>query len=339
MVSGMWECEYSREPVDYRLLWLRFLKKIWIVPIAVLIGSILVGAVYYYARTTARGGRTYQAESIFYIDFAEDGQGTEYAYYNYFTWGEVIHTDYFMDNVYEKMNHELTMEELTEYITATVDSDVRYLYVRCNTHSPELSVRLAGIMEEIVPQFADLREEIKSIEVAKAGDFAKDSSKIRMGNAFFLGAFAGFVISVIAILLVLIIDTAVYLPNTLEKRCHILCLGTDCMLEFQENCKYVLSASEKIACVSVADENGADALTKVLGNKKEIIACKNPVHHPEELERIRSCDKVVVCVKAGCKNAEETARLLEQFARQEIEVTATMLVDVNEKLVLKYYRS
>lgn len=358
----MWECECGGEPMDYRLLWLRFMRKLWILPVAVVLGAALVGSIYYYSRTAARGGRTYQAESVYYIDFAENSLGEEYDYYNYFTWGEVIHTDFFLNYVYEKMDGELSMEELEEAISATVDSDVRYLYVRCNTHSPELSVRLAAILEEIVPQFAGIREEIASIELVKAGDTAKDSSKVRLGNALFLGAGLGLGISVFGILVALILDTAVYLPSTVERRYHVVCLGAPIMPEFRPNWEKYLAGASRTALVCVDEEVLLDEQEDFCGeqedsevrqeenggsaggerdpkNRQEQIVCRNPVEHPEELEKLRSCDKTILCLKAGCKNHETFVRLLEQLARQEIPVTAAVLLSVDERLVTKYYRS
>lgn len=333
----MWECEYSREPVDYRLLWLRFLRKIWMIPLAVLAGVVLVAACHFYARTGARGGRTYQAESIFYIEFAKDAQGEEYDYYNYFTWGEVIHTDFFMDYVYEKMEGELSVDEIISYITATIVSDVRYLYVRCDTHSPELSVKLASIMEEAVLRFADARKEIYSMEIAKTGDSAKDSSKLRIGNTCFLGACLGLGISTFWILVALITDTAVYLPAMVERRYHITCLGAPFMPEFAPNWKYVLKDAEKIAKVFV-DEDFQEEQYGIPGDiERKIVSCRNPVEHPEELDKIRECEATLLVLKAGRRNAKIFERLLEQLGRQGIVVTAVILASTDKKLLSEYY--
>ena len=338
----MWECECGREPLDYRLIWLRFLRKLWILPIAALAGTMLVGAAYYFSRTAARGGRTYQAESVFYIDFAENAQGEEYDYYNYFTWGEVIHTDFFLDYVYERMKGEYSREELASYITATVDSDVRYLYVRCNTHFPELSVELASVMETIVPQFAEIRDEFERIEVAKKGDEARDSSKIRLGNACFLGACLGLAAAVLGILAILILDTGIYLPSTIEKRYHVVCLGAPFLPEFAPNWQLYLKDALKVALVRVDEGDFSEELS-IAGEsfieKQEVIICQNPVEHPEELEKIRGCDRTILCLKAGRKNHEIFIRLLEQFGRQGIQVTAAILISADEKLISTYYRS
>ena len=375
----MWECECGREPLDYRLIWLRFLRRLWVIPVAVLIGTMLVGAAYFYSRTAARGGRTYEAESIFYINFAKNSLGEEYDYYNYFTWGEVIHTDFFLDYVYEEMKGEYSLEELASYITATVESDARYLYVRCNTHFPELSVKLASAMETIVPQFAEIRDEFESIEIAKKGDTAKDSSKIRLENACFLGVCLSLSTAVLIILAVLILDTSVYLPSTIEKRYHVVCLGTPFLPEFAPNWQLYLKDALKVALVRVDEsdsserfspagdggETSADGkelmeldreLIKLDRNfmrylrpsenivglnsaaKPDILICPNPVEHPGELEKIRNCDKAVLCLRAGRKNHETFIRLLEQLGRQGIPVTAAILISADEKLISAYYR-
>ena len=367
----MWECECGREPLDYRLIWLRFLRKLWILPIAVLVGAILVGTAYYFSKTVARGGRTYQTESVFYIDFAENSQGKEYDYYNYYTWGEVIHTDFFLDYVYEEMKGEYSREELTSYITATIDSDVRYLYVRYNTHFPELSVDLASVMETIVPQFAEIRDEIETIEVAKKGSEAKDSSKLRLENACFLGACLGLAAAVLGILIILILDTGVYLPSTIEKRYHVVCLGAPFLPEFAPNWQLYLKDALKVALVHVdendssewgspARDDGAtsssdiEELTKLdkelmkldkslMSNlkpsentvalnamtKQEILICQNPVNHSEELKKLRNCDRTILCLRAGRRNHESFARLLEQLGRQGIQVTAAILISAD----------
>lgn len=350
----MWECEYSREPVDYRLLWLRLLRKIWIIPLAMLAGAVLAGACHYYVRTAARGGRTYQTESMFYVDFAEDAQGVDYDYYNYYTWGELIHTDFFMDQVYGKMGGTLSEEAIISCITATVESDVRYLYVRCNTHSPELSMELASIMEEIVPQFADTRKEIRAIETVKAGDTARDSSKLRLGNAFLLGGGLGLGISLFWLLIALTTDPRIFLPATVERRYHITCLGAPFMPEFPVNWKYVLQDAADVAVVFVdGDHPNGNGRNEVCGSgagqsgelgaqgdeKRNILRCGNPVEHPEELDRIRKCQKVLLVLKACCKNDKIFERLLEQLGRQGIRPDAVILADADERLIAKYYRS
>ena len=72
--------------------------------------------------------------------------------------------------------------------------------------------------------------------------------------------------------------------------------------------------------------------------KPDILICPNPVEHPGELEKIRNCDKAVLCLRAGRKNHETFIRLLEQLGRQGIPVTAAILISADEKLISAYYR-
>ena len=333
----MWECEYSHETVDYRLLWLRFKQKIWIIPIAILLGAVLTAAGYYCARVVVAGGRSYQTKSVFYIEFGKDSEGELYDYYNYFTWDEVVHMDYFMDRLYDGMNGEYSKEELASYVAANIDSDVRYLYVRCTTHNPELSLRLAAAMEELVPQFAGTKEEFESIQIAQTAVEAKDSTVLRMGNACFLGACLGLGVSVLWILAVLLMDTSIQLPASFERRYHIPCLGAEFMPEFIPNCSYLLKDAAKIAKIPAEETDVSDIM---LGGEvsAEVIDCKNPITYSEELDKIRECDKVVLCVRAGRKNDESIRRMLEQMGRQGIRVSAAVLVGADEKLISEYYR-
>ncbi len=337
----MWTCEYSKEPVDYKLIGLRFIRKIWLLPLAILVGILVVGSCYYYAKIIAKGGRTYQTESIFYVDYAENLEGKQFDYYNYFTWGEVIHTDFFMDGILEKLQGEIERTRLEQYVSATVESDARYLYVRCNTHTPELSLKLAGILEKVVPLFSDSKEEIQSIRLDKAAREATDSSKLWMGNAYLLGGLLGLAAAVFGILIWLITDSAVYIPSTLEKRYHIPCLGTSVMEEFSTNCEYFLKEAKQIAIVPVDKESIDGALFEniALSEQTEVILCKNPIECPEEWKRICECQKVVLVVRAAKKNSKQLERVLEQLLRMDINVTATVLVHVNERLLRAYYRS
>ena len=330
----MWECEYAKEPVDYKLLGLRFLRKIWIVAVSAVVGCILVAGLYYAVKMIQNGGRIYQADSLFYLNLGQDDTGKNYDYYNYYTWNEIIDGDFFADGIYENMGGRLTKDEIREAVSASVEYDPRYLIVSCRTHSAELSLELARAVEPLLPGFVDTRKEFESVELTRAADEVKDSTDIRLLNACGLGVFLGVFFSVLGILIVLTLDTSVYLPVTLERRYHLVTLGAPFMSEFSSNLEYMLGKAKKIAVV----------YTDVPVQVKEmdglsVVICENPVEKPEELMKIRECDAVVLCVKAAGKNGKRIERCLEQLARQDIAVTATVLAEADEKLINAYYGS
>ena len=181
---------------------------------------------------------------------------------------------------------------------------------------------------------AQATDEVAPVAEETKAEEAKDSTDIRLLNACGLGVFLGVFFSVLGILIVLTLDTSVYLPVTLERRYHLVTLGAPFMSEFSSNLEYMLGKAKKIAVVYTdvpVPVKEMDGLS--------VVICENPVEKPEELMKIRECDAVVLCVKAAGKNGKRIERCLEQLARQDIAVTATVLVEADEKLINAYYGS
>lgn len=330
----MWECEYSVEPMDYRLFLLRLVRKLWVLVAAALAGAVVIGAGYYAYRMLPGGGRTYQTESVCYLDFAEDGTGEPYEFFNYYTWNEMIHTDFFMKTLCEEVGI-LNRQQAIDYTAATIDSDVRYLYIRCTTPDPDLSLQMAKVLEQCITEFGDAQKEFRSITVVKAAAEAKDNSNIRTSNAVILGGFIGFFAALFAMLALMAADTSVYLPATLERRFHLVTLGARCMKEFEANCQYLLRNAETVAMIP-SDASTIPGEPVLDCGKKEIVFA--PITKEDAYDKIRACDAVVLSVRAGAHNGKQTQRTIEQLARQGITITAAVLVEEDERLLKAYYR-
>ena len=50
----MWECNFAGERMDYKLFWLRFVKKIWLILAAAAVGALLIGGSYYLINITLK---------------------------------------------------------------------------------------------------------------------------------------------------------------------------------------------------------------------------------------------------------------------------------------------
>ena len=97
----MWETEYAREPINYRLFFLKMLKKIWMLPLSALAGGLIIGGIYYVVNMVIGDGYIYRARTIYHIEYAQDGDGVEKEYYNYFTfkqWGHASSYDLCIDS-------------------------------------------------------------------------------------------------------------------------------------------------------------------------------------------------------------------------------------------------
>lgn len=330
----MWECSYSREPINYRLLWLRLIQRLWLLPLGALVGAVLVGGVYYVSRMYLGQGRTYEAKTIYYLDFAEDTAGATYDCLNHYTWSEVIQMDQIAGRSLELLEGKLTREQYEEYVTATIESDVRYMYTRCTTTSPELSLEIDKALQQAVLEFGQSQKEFQEIRVTQAADEAVDVSNIRTLNAVLLGAGIGVFAAVLGWLLKVIGDTSVYLPVSLENRYHGKCLGAPSMEEFGYNVE-TLVPSEKKKYLMSGDRSYT--LQELPEGMKEYQLVPNVILQPDTASQMKD-GVVVVYVKAGAQNGKQVERTLEQLSRQEIVVAATMLVEEDSFLIKRYYR-
>ena len=329
----MWECDYAREPVDYRLLSLRLLKKVWILPLAVLIGAVLFGAGHYISKVCFGDGRTYQTDSLFYIDFAEDSAGNEYEYHNRYTWGEIITTDFFADRVYDELGGALSKEEIRKSSFATVESDVRYLTVRGTNNDKELSLKIERALEKAIVEFGEEKKEFNSITLTKHDDIAKDATNIRLVTAIILGTVVGLFVALIWCVAAAVTDTSVYIPSTLEKRYKVPVIGAPSMAEYESNARIMLKDAERVLLVPGDDKTDISNVELY----KEHVKCQNPIAVPSETEKLKDAGCVVVALQAGAHNGKRLERTLEELGRINASVKAFVLIGEDTKLINRYY--
>lgn len=107
----MWECNYAGEPLDIRLLVLRFLRKSPVILLAAFLGAVCIGGAYFLKKVTFGPAKEYEAVTDFYIDYAVQENGEEYTYFNQTTWTQLITDDVFTDKILTHMSEmELSAE-------------------------------------------------------------------------------------------------------------------------------------------------------------------------------------------------------------------------------------
>ncbi|MBR5355780.1 MAG: hypothetical protein IK121_02545 [Lachnospiraceae bacterium] len=326
----MWECNYSREPINYRLLWLRLIKKWWRVPVSIIAGALIVFGVYFFYKTVITG-RTYLVENKYYINFAEDSSGKQYDWVNQYTWSELADMNVFIDGIYEDLSGSVSKDDLRKASDCTIEADGRYLYMRITTNSPELSQRIADSYEKTLFAFCESHKEFKEITCEHKGE-VKENSNIRVVEMLIVGAVCGLLVLCVFWLIKEINDTSIYIPATLEYRYHIPTLGAKSMEEYEENSRHFLEG-KKTALIFVDEETDIE-----LPFAKEVKAFKNPCLNPEGLKDISEYDAKVLAVKAGNHNGKQIERVIEELTRLEIKVDAFVLTDEDEKLIKKYYK-
>lgn len=344
----MWECNFAGERMDYKLFWLRFVKKIWLILAAAVMGALLIGGSYYLINITFGEEPSYKVVSQYYLDYAEDGSGTPYEFINYFTWSEIVNTDEFIEILKEKVSGKLSVsdETLRAYTDATVESDVRYLYTTVITETPDTTLELSRAMEEAVKTFVKGQKEFNSAKVVTMPLEATETyPDVRPVRAFVLGLILGLFVGLLGVSVQIICDSSVFLPSTLEKRYHVKALGCVSFAESKNNICYLIKNVKKLAVVSLGELDKAGAIDAVefikghLENDCDLCVMEKSVISEEfDFDALRECDKLVLIVRAGAKNGKMIERAVEQIRRQDLEIGGAFLFDEDKKLIKQYYR-
>lgn len=329
----MWECANAKEPVNVRLFLLKTLRKIWIVPVSMVVCAALVLGIRCFDKYVIEG-RVWQINNYCYMSYAGLPQDYSQWWINQYTWGEISNSGVIIDRTYELLDGSVSKDDLRNYTDANIESDARYISVITATHDKALTEKISAAYTQAVVEYGMKVDFAGGMEVITYGDLS-DGTKLRALQAVELGLILGFAIPVVIILLVELLDMSVYIPETLERRYNLICLGTPSMKELKENADYRLKGFGKLALVKL-DKNADVSGDLLNGHECEIF--ENPVVSDESCENIRKCEGVVLAVPAGKGNAELIERTLMQFSRQDIKVVASVLVNEDIKMINSYYR-
>lgn len=343
----MWDERFQREPIDMRLLVLRFFKKMWIVVVASVFVAVLISTCYFLVNIVGPG-RQYRAQSMYYVEFAIDPRLSEpYSYYNDYTWNTWITSDEFVGRIQEKMTTKLTDEELRTYLFADLLADLRMPVSMITTDNKELTMEIVKAVEETFVEMSDFQKEVDSVKVVDSPDEAKLVIGVKyVLNLFVLSFIFVFLVGSFVLGIMLIWDPSIYLPVTIEKRYQIPMLGTLNSIDFSVNFEYLLKNLEKVGLTAVLGETD---LTKVKEEivervksegyllEKEITCIPSPLQCPEGVNKLREEDGLILIVEAGKKNAKQLEYILEFLKKQNIKINAALLWDADETLIKHYY--
>lgn len=344
----MWECNFAGETMDYKLFWLRFIKKIWMILGATVLGALLVGVPYYLVNVTFGEDPSYKIVSEYYLDYGEDSAGNAHTYFNYYTWSEIVDTDEFVGLLREEVPEEMfaSFDTLRAYTDATVESDPRYLSTTVVTEHPDKTIEIARAMERTVLGFAKGQKELNEAKVVTMPtESEKTYPDVRPVRAFVLGAVLGLFAGLLYVSIMIVADSSVFLPSTLEKRYQIKALGCASFTESKSNVLYLTKDAKSIGVFGTGnmdealEEEAVAFLKETLGMEKEICIFKdNVLLENFDYDKLRNCDTTIFLVKAGIKNGKKIERILEQIRRQDVELAGGFLYGEDKKLLKRYYR-
>ncbi|MFV0362817.1 MAG: hypothetical protein ACK5LL_06980, partial [Suipraeoptans sp.] len=188
------EAYYGKEPCDLRLIVLRLLEDLKMIVLLTVMGTIVFGGSYYVKNIVFVSEKYYAATSSYYVEYDIDPQvGNQYTYINGVSWNSWIKTEEFLSEISGFMKSEVGKDELKQYLSANLPSDLRMPTTTVTTTDPNLSLEIAEAVEQSFLLFADKQIEIDEIRVV---DSAKEAKLIvpdvRPIRAFVLGGLISF---------------------------------------------------------------------------------------------------------------------------------------------------
>lgn len=354
----MWECEYGREPFDFRLFMLRLLKKAWVLLLAAVLGALLIGGPYFLVKVTFGPAKEYEAVTDFYIDYAVQETGEMYTYINSHTWNQLMKDDVFTDKILAGMSGilqdkplqegavaalgkeaEISLEEIEQaagitkkelqgYLYATMLSDTRIVTTTVTTNSPELTMKVNGALIQAMYSFGKEQKEIADVRILQEPTEAElVIADVRTFRACMLGAVIFVFLTALYLLFYYILDDAIYIPSTFERRYGIPMLGTIHSPEIKILAGKLLK--EKPVLASVYGEEDLNEVSRAL--EEQGIETAGICKVEEEPETA-----VLLVVKAGVHNGKQIEKVLDFCKKCEITVQAALLWDADEKLIRAY---
>ena len=134
--------KYTDESLNLRSFYLRFLKKIWILPVAALIGAIIAGGIYYLVTVTFGPERRYEAQARFHLTYSDgayirNSEGERVLdWYNGATWTNFIFND-----------HDFLLELVKTMKEEGVDISQERMKVLEAAGGPDISNQLQALEE------------------------------------------------------------------------------------------------------------------------------------------------------------------------------------------------
>lgn len=365
------------ESLNLRSFYLRLLRKIWIIPVAALVGALLAAGLYTLVTVTFGPAKTYKAVARLYISFAYDeNKGSLVDYYNAYTWDkELLPTDDILNPIISELENDqiivvgddgaastygdvkvITRDELLDAITADIPSDVRVMRLTVECQDKEMADLILKASVNSMESFGDNNKAFDSIKLLGIENAKLVTYSDRSVVAAVSGAVVGIVATVLFLMLLAALDDAIYVPEDAEKRYSINVLGCLCdkPVDFFKN-ELVAATGKAVEGMSEVTVISTDSLSDDkksladLASFEEIIAgteASSNVKYTamavpgtvlDNYRKIGTCDGVILCVPYGVRKGAMTEHVIAQLKKHECPIIGILMVRVDSKFIKRYY--
>ncbi len=321
------------EELNRRSVYLRILKKLWIVPAAAALCALAGFLIYTGCVTTLNSHRRYEQTSKFYIEFSVDERGNAYDYYNAATWDDLLFAHPSLrEGIEEGLPEGMTMEEARSCILVDLYSDIRLMTVIVTAPTPEDAYALTEAVSNSLTSFGQKQKEFDVITFLSATEPKLIVISDRTKNAVLLGAFLGFAAACLFLVLSALLDDAVYVPEDAQRRYELPVLG-------------VVSKDEESLPPLLRGEAGRNLERLLAGREEESVQLADmsgkevgdlTALYPKVLTDKDRNEKILV-MHWGDQRGSAAEHRIAQYRQSGCQILGILIADCDPRFLAKYY--
>lgn len=176
-----------QQGVDSRALFATFIRKLPILLLTAVAGAVLGSGLHLLITLIETRDVMYVSETEYYVAFAE-GKYEAKAYYNDFTWNDVLATNPILGKAMELLGDSYDRDQVKNMITADILSDVRYLTITVRGHKPQEVEAVSNALAIALEEFGTGNQDFDSITQIEDSGITQEEVSYFGWRAALLGA-------------------------------------------------------------------------------------------------------------------------------------------------------
>lgn len=336
--KAVYEMYDKTEGMDCKKMLLFLLRKLWLLLLLTLAGSIIGSGIYLFYHVVIVSNRQYQAISKVYLDFAPDETGEVYQAYNGYTWNDLMVTDLILDTTMSYLPSDYTREEVAAATEAQILSDIRLLTIIITTEDPERTEAILDATDRSLVVLGEREKEFIDIEVIKEDEARMLAVDTRLFQAFLLGALIACAVVLLMMTLWYVLDDGIYVAGDLKSVTRLPFIGYIPAREGRGPKSAALAEildNDRERNVAYLEQKTGKLESYQLGMEEKIGTEEEAGQ--ETYERLRKADGVIIIIPYGKIDREALAYRIEQMAVQECKIAGIVIKDADVRFLRWYY--
>ena len=334
----LWEMRYGDEPVNGRLFLLRFIKKIPLIIGCGVIGAALVCACHLTYRLSSE--YKFQAEADLYLEYIPEAGSNALLYINEYTWKQLSGDSAIVDEIL-KADSSLDETTVRDSFIATLKSDVKVVTLQVTNPDPDMCTKILNAAVIGVTEFAESLPEIISVrDLGGASEPALIPPDVRAVRSIILGAIIGIFVSSLSVMVWIISDDRIILPETIEKRYHLPSAGCIDAKNINETLEDLAGEDGFIAASTLPVDRFNTVIDKLLAAGTMVegkTISLSDTERPGLIDEIKNAEHPIVYIFSSKEHVGGDERALSFLSKLDKEPICGVLTDTDNTLIKTYY--